>query len=446
MIKSGREVIFAVLAYPHGVNKGGWRHPTAQPNRVNDVTYYKEIAQLCERGLLDLFFIADTPAARTDNLEVWATSPLLQNVLEPITLLSALAGATQNIGLGATASTSFFEPFNIARLFASLDHISGGRAAWNVVTSANDYAARNFGLDRLPAHSDRYEKAKECLELVKAYWDTWEDDAFLFDKKKARYFDPQKFHAVKHQGKHFEVFGGLNLARTPQGQPIVIQAGASDAGKELAAETAEIVFSTGATPDAARAFYSDLKGRMSKYGREDADLIVLSGLTVVIGRTHEEAKEKFAELNALVPVESKVMSLSTDLETNLLDLPLDKPVPLDRIPKNSNHHQAYFNQITDMIRNEKPTLRELAQKYNRGLNTLCATPVEVADLIQDWMDQRCCDGFMLSPATLPESLSDFVEHVVPILQERGIYKTAYREGTLREKLRLKAKLHPSTKR
>ena len=445
MTKSGREVVFAVLAYPHGVNKGGWRHPTAQPSRVNDVTYYKEIAQLCERGLLDLFFIADTPAARTDNLEVWATSPLLQNVLEPITLLSALAGATQNIGLGATASTSFFEPFNIARLFASLDHISGGRAAWNVVTSANDYAARNFGLDRLPAHSDRYEKAKECLELVKAYWDTWEEDAFLFDKKQARYFDPQKFHAVKHQGKHFDVFGGLNLARTPQGQPIVIQAGASDAGKELAAETAEIVFSTGATPGAAKAFYSDLKGRMSKYGREDADLIVLSGLTVVIGRTHEEAKAKFAELNALVPVESKVMSLSTDLETNLLDLPLDEPVPLDRIPKNSNHHQAYFNQIADMIRNEKLTLRELAQRYNRGLNTLCATPVEVADLIQDWMDQRCCDGFMLSPATLPESLSDFVEHVVPILQERGIYKTAYREGTLREKLRLKAKLHPSTK-
>lgn len=446
MTKSGREVVFAVLAYPHGVNKGGWRHPAAQPNRVNDVTYYKEIAQLCERGLLDLFFIADTPAARTDNLEVWATSPLLQNVLEPITLLSALAGATQNIGLGATASTSFFEPFNIARLFASLDHISGGRAAWNVVTSANDYAARNFGLDRLPAHSDRYEKARECLELVKAYWDTWEEDAFLFDKKEARYFDPQKFHAVKHQGKHFDLFGGLNLARTPQGQPIVIQAGASDAGKELAAETAEIVFSTGATPAAAKAFYSDLKGRMSRYGREDADLIVLSGLTVVIGRTHEEAKEKFAELNALVPVESKVMSLSTDLETNLLDLPLDEPVPLDRIPKTSNHHQAYFNQIADMIRNEKPTLRELAQKYNRGLNTLCATPVEVADLIQDWMDQRCCDGFMLSPATLPESLSDFVEHVVPILQERGIYKTAYREGTLREKLRLKAKLHPSTKR
>jgi len=443
-MKAKKEVVFAVLAYPHGVSKGSWRHPDAPASRVNDVTYYKEIAQLCERGLLDLFFLADTPAARTDNLGVWTTSPMFQNHLEPITLLSALAGATQHVGLGATVSTSFFEPYNIARLFASLDHISGGRAAWNVVTSANDYAARNFGLDRLPPHAERYEKARECLELVKAYWDTWEEGAFVFDKNGARYFDPKKFHAVKHEGKHFNVSGGLNVARTPQGHPIIIQAGASEAGKDLAAQTAEIVFSTGPTIPAAKEFYSDLKGRMPAYGREESDLIVLSGLTAVVGRTREEAQEKSQELLALVPIESKVMSLSTDLETNLLDLPLDEPVPVSRIPVKSNFHQAYFNQIADMIRNEKLTLRELAHKYNRGMKTLCATPVEIADLIQDWMDQRCCDGFMLSPAMLPGSLSDFVELVVPILQERGIYKSAYREGTLREKLGLKPKPHPAT--
>jgi N-acetyl-S-(2-succino)cysteine monooxygenase len=433
---SKKQIVLSALVHPHGIYKGAWRHPDAEADRVNDVEYYKEVAQLCERGLLDLFFIADTPAARTDNLDIWTRSPLFQNVMEPVTLLAALAGATSRIGLGATVSTSFFEPYNIARQFASLDHITGGRAAWNVVTSANDYAARNFGLDRLPPHGERYAKARECLELVKSYWDTWDQDAFVFDKEKAIYFDSKKFHTVDHKGAYFTVHGGLNIARPPQGHPVIIQAGASESGKELAAQTAEIVFGTGAEPEAAKAFYSDLKGRMPKFGRDESQLFILSGLSTVIGRTREEAKEKFEYLQSLVPVEVKVMALSNDLEVNLLDLPLDEPVPVDRIPASSNLHQAYFNQIADMIRGQKLTLREMANKYTRGSKAMCATANEVADFMESWIEQRCCDGFMLSPAVVPGSLKEFIDEVVPVLQERGIYKTAYKGKTLRENLGL----------
>jgi alkanesulfonate monooxygenase len=430
-----RQIALSALIVPPGNATAAWRHPDVDPAMVNDIEWYKRLAQICEQGMFDVFFLADTPATRTDNLHVWTQSPMYQNELEPLTVLAAVAGATTHIGLAATVSTSFFEPFNIARMFASLDHISGGRAAWNVVTSANDYAARNFGQRKLPPRDERYAMAKESYDVVTAYWDTWEDDAFVYDKAGARNFDPAKFHLVEHSGPYFTVTGGLPIARPPQGYPVIIQAGASEAGKEFAAETAEVVFGTGTSLDEAKAFTDDLKARMEKYGRPRDALKVLSGFSVVVGRTQEEADAKHAELQALVPAEARVMALSNDLETNLLDLPLDEPVPADRVPASSNHHKVYFDEIVGLI-GQGLTLREVATRFTRGTTTFVGTPTAIADRMQAWIDADASDGFMLSMQWLPGNLTDFVELVVPELQARGMVRTAWEDGTLRGQLGL----------
>lgn len=435
-MKPKTPIALSALFHPPGAYKAAWRHPAVDPGCVVDINHYAKMAQLCEEGMFDLFFIADTPAARTDNLDVWSRSPMFQNGLEPVTLLAAIAGSTRHIGLGATVSTSFFEPFNIARQFASLDHISGGRAAWNVVTSANDYAARNFGLDKLPPHGDRYAKARESLDIVTRYWDTWEDDAFVFDKAAARNFDPAKFHAVDYQGQYFTVHGGLNVQRTPQGRPVIIQAGASDTGKEFAAETADVVFGTGANIDQAKSFYADLKGRMAKFGRSPDDLKILSGLSTIIGDTEAEAREIQRGLEELVPIEVRVNALGMDLETNLTDLPLDEKVPVDRIPANSNLHKAYFDHIAEMIRSGEYTLRELAKKYNRGSSVFVGSAAQVADHMENWIAEGASDGFMVSFSYVPGNVHDFVHKVVPILQERGLVKRDYPGTTLRDHLGL----------
>ncbi|SFB14876.1 alkanesulfonate monooxygenase [Rhizobium sp. NFR07] len=432
---SKKKIVLSCLFQANGYHKAGWRLPEAEAGADTNIDYYIRTAKRLEEGLFDLFFIADTPATRTEYLDTWTKSPIYQNGLEPITVLTALALNTSRIGLGGTVSTSFFEPFNIARQFAALDHISKGRVAWNVVTSANDYAARNFGLERLPPHGDRYEKAKECVELVKAYWDTWEDDAFIFDKANAMQFDPKKYHVVDHQGKFFKVYGGLNVARSPQGHPVIIQAGASDAGKELAAETAEIVFGTGSSMESAKAFYDDLKGRMAKFGRDTSQLNILSGFDAVIGDTEKDAEDKFQYLQSLVPPELAVLYLSMDLETNLLDLPLDEPVPLDRIPKSSNNHTVYFNQISELIHSGK-TLREISTSYRRGNRVMRGTAEQVADFMEKWVEAGCGDGFMMPIGYYPGNLDDYIDKVIPILQERGSYKTEYTGTTLRENLGL----------
>ncbi|AYD03778.1 LLM class flavin-dependent oxidoreductase [Neorhizobium sp. NCHU2750] len=432
---SKKKIVLSCLFQANGYHKGAWRMPQAQAGADTDIDYYIRTAKRLEEGLFDLFFIADTPATRTEFLDIWTKSPIYQNGLEPITALTAIATHTKHIGLGGTMSTSFFEPFNIARQFAALDHISKGRAAWNVVTSANDYAARNFGLDRLPPHAERYDKAAECVDVVKSYWDTWEDDAFVFDKENAIQFDPTKFHPVDHQGKFFKVFGGLNVARSPQGHPVVIQAGASDAGKDLAARTAEIVFGTGSGMDAAKKFYDDLKGRMSRFGRSSDQLKILSGFDAVIGDTQKDAEDKYHYMQSLVPIELSVMYLCMDLEAKLLDLPLDEPVPLDRIPSSSNHHTVYFNQISSLIQEGK-TLREIATTYRRGNRVMRGTAKQVADFMEQWVEAGCGDGFMLPMSDYPGNLDDYVDKVIPILQERGSYKTEYSGATLRENLGL----------
>lgn len=435
MKQTGQHMVLGGLFEANGYHSAAWLLASAQDNAATDVDYFRRIIQQAEAGKLDFFFLADTPAARTENLDFWTRSPLYMNMMEPITLLAALAGSTKHIGLGATASTSFYEPYNIARLFGSLDHISHGRAAWNVVTTANDYAARNFGLDRLPPHDRRYEKASECLEIVQALWDTWEDDAFIFDKVNARMFDPEKFHVLDHKGEFFRVYGGLNMRRSPQGQPVIFQAGASEAGKEFAARTAEVVFGTGATLAEAQAFYTDLKGRMGRYGRSQDSLKVLSGVSIVVGESEEAAREKWAKWQASVPIEVGLMYLKTDLETDLSDLPLDEPVPEHRIPERSNFHQVYFNEIVGLIR-KGLTLREICRQYNRSKVIFYGTPAGVADQMEEWVSKGGSDGFMMALPVLPESLTDITEKVVPELQRRGLFRKEYEGTTLRENLGL----------
>jgi FMN-dependent oxidoreductase (nitrilotriacetate monooxygenase family) len=430
-----KQMVIGALIHANGSHPASWLMQEAKPHTATDIDYYRGLAQLCEQGKFDFFFIADTPAARTENLKVWSRSPLFMNVLEPITLLSAIAGATSRIGLGATASTSFFEPYNLARQFASLDHISHGRAAWNVVTSANDYAARNFGLDKLPPHGDRYAKSREFVEIVEALWDTWEDGAFVYDRDACLSFLPEKFHALDHKGKYFTVHGGLNLRRSPQGRPVLIQAGASDTGRDFAADIAEIVFGSGASLEQAKAFYKDLKTRMGKFGRHPEEMKLASGISVVIGESEQEARDKLESWQNLIHPDVGVLRLGMDLETDLSDLPLDEPVPEHRIPASSNFHQAYFEQIAGMIR-QGMTLREMAVRYNRSKATFCGTAVQVADHMEAWMEAEACDGFMISFLALPSSLRDFVDQVVPELQRRGLFRTDYEGTTLRDHLGL----------
>jgi N-acetyl-S-(2-succino)cysteine monooxygenase len=435
VMSTKKQMAIGALIHPNGSHAASWLMDEARPHASTDIDYYREMAQLAERGKFDFFFIADTPAARTEHLKAWSRSPLFMNVLEPLTLLSAIAGATTHIGLGATASTSFYEPYNIARLFASLDHISHGRAAWNVVTSANDYAARNFGLDRLPPHADRYAKAKEFVEVVEALWDSWEDDAFVYDKASCQSFLPGKQHLVDHKGKYFTVHGALNLERPPQGRPVIIQAGASDTGRDFAAEYAEVVFGSSGDLDNAIAFYRDLKQRMAKFGRRPDELKIASGISVVIGDTEQQARDKLESWQDLVHPDVGVLRLGQDLEADLSDLPLDEPVPVQRIPATSNLHKAYFDEIAGLIR-QGLTLREIARRFNRAKATFCGTPTQVADHMEAWIEAGACDGFMISFVALPSTLEDFVTKVVPELQRRGVFRKDYQGRTLRDHLGL----------
>ena len=419
-----------------GLHPGSWMHKGAVPGAANSIEYYTAMAQLAEQGLFDLFFIADTPAARTDDLQAWSRYPLFMNAFEPMTLLAAVAGSTRHIGLGGTASTSFTEPYNLARQFASLDRISHGRAAWNVVTSANAYCAQNFGLDALPPHAERYERAREHVAVTRALWDTYEDDAVLEDAGSGQYFDPAKFHVLDHQGRHFRVHGALNIARPPQGYPVTIQAGASDIGRDFAAELAEVVFGTATDLAEGVAFYADLKGRMAKFGRDPADMKILPGLSVVVGRTRDEARDKHEAMQGLMHPTVGRFFLGNDLEVDLSSLPLDEPIPPHLIPAEARFHKAYFDQIVATIRERNPTLRELFMSYERGKSTMLGSPTDIADTMQEWMEAGAADGFMVTFNQLPGDMTAFVDLVVPELQRRGLYRTEYEPGQLRDRLGL----------
>lgn len=429
-----------------GNHPASWLHPDTNAAASTDIGHYRNLAKIAERGKFDLFFIADTPATRTENFQAWSRFPMYMNALEPVTLLTAIAGATERIGLGGTVSTSFSEPYNVARQFASLDHISAGRAAWNVVTSANDYAARNFGHAKLAPHALRYERAGEFVDVVHKLWNSWDDDAFVRDRKSGLYFDPARMHVVHHEGKFFKVDGALNVARSPQGYPVISQAGASDTGRDLAARTAEVVFASAAAPESAKAAYADLKGRMAKYGRDPDSLRILAGMPVVLGTSQADAEEKFERLQGLLHPDVGLFRLAMDLEVDLTGLPLDEPIPESRLPKGSNFHKAFYDGIMKTIREENPTLRQLYLRYERGRKTIKGTPTQVADVMEHWFRIGACDGFMLQFHTLPSSLEAFVADVVPELQRRGLFRPDYAGPTLRDHLGIARPVNPHTSR
>lgn len=425
------------LIHPTGNHVASWLHPGSQIDAGTNFQHYVEVAQIAERAKLDAIFLADAVAVRDGNLDVLSRWPQYMVFFEPTTLIAGLAAMTKNLGFIATATTSYNEPYNVARRFASLDHISGGRAGWNVVTSANLSEAWNFGRDEHYEHGYRYQRAREFVEVVLGLWDSWDDDAFLRDRKSARYFDPAKVHTLNHVGEFFKVRGPLNLARPPQGHPVIAQAGSSEPGKDLAAETAELVFTSQNSLARSQAFYADVKGRMAKFGRRPDALKIMPGLNPIVGRTESEAREKHEYLQSLIQPSVGLELLKTACGGfDLSNCDLDKPLP-DGIPE-SNASKTTLKELYRMTKEDGLTLRQLFQRYAgaRGQRTVVGTPEQIADDMEHWFKSEAVDGFLLQPSYLPGGFSDFTTTVIPELQRRGLFRREYEGSTLRENLGL----------
>ena len=431
--------------YPTGHHIAAWLHPVAQADAGSNFAHYVELAQLAERGKFDLIFMADGVGTRGTDIEALSrTATRYVAQFEPITLLSALAAVTRNIGFVATASTSYNEPYHIARKFASLDHISGGRAGWNLVTSSSEHEAHNFGRDEHYAHGERYERAEEFADVVTGLWDTWEEGAFPRDKQSGLYFDPEKQHVLNHKGKFFKVRGPLNVARSPQGHPVLVQAGSSEPGKELAARTAEVVFTAHQTFEDARTFYADLKGRLRKYGRHADDLKVMPGIFPVVGRTIAEAEEKFEQIQELIhPVVGLALLSGMTGGVDLSAYPLDGPVPA--LPE-TNASKSRQRLLLDLAHRENLTIRQLYLRIAgaRGHRQIVGTPAQIADEMQHWFTGGAADGFNIMPPHLPVGLRDFVDLVLPELRRRGLFRNEYEGTTLRQNLGLRTPQHPAS--
>ena len=415
-----------------GYHLANWRHPQAPADGNMSLPHFIRVIQAAERGLFDMGFLADGVGIRFHDEPKGALSRTAKNVqFEPLTLLSALAMVTKNIGLVATASTTYNEPYHVARKFASLDHISGGRAGWNVVTSVTDMEARNFNRDAAPGYDVRYDRAAEFVEVVRGLWDSWEDDAFVRDKVSGINYDPTKLHVLNHNGPHFKVAGPLNVARTPQGAPVIVQAGASEQGRELAAATADVVYAAAQTLEAAQAYYASVKGRMAKYGRHPDELKIMPGLMAIPGRTRQEAQDRYDILQELVDPLVGLGALSNYLG-DLSAYPLDGPVPE---PTNRRMHSR-AQIFLDIARRDNLTIRQLYLSVagGNGHRTVIGTPADIADAMEEWFHHDAADGFNILPPWLPGGLEDVVDMVVPELQRRGLYRTAYEGSTLRENL------------
>ena len=418
---------------PVSIHTGAWRYPGAIPDANFNFAALKRFIQKLEAGKFDAFFMADHLAVLNMPVDALKRSHTVTS-FEPFTLLSALASVTEHIGLMATASTTYDEPYHIARRFASLDHISGGRAGWNIVTTANPDAALNFGLDEDVDHDERYRRAREFYDVVTGLWDSFADDAFVRDVDSGIYFDPSRMHVLAHKGDHLSVRGPLNIARPIQGWPVIIQAGASDAGRQLAAETAEVVFAAGGSLEAAKAFYADVKGRARAAGRDPDGMKILPGALVIVGDTVEEAQAKRAHLDSLVHYDSGIGSLNSALGYDVSGFDPDGPLP--EIPP-TNASQSARDRIVTLAARENLTIRQLAARVGSyGGLAFVGTPSTIADSMQRWLDEEGSDGFNIMFPYLPEGLDDFVDKVVPELQRRGIFRTEYEGATLRENLGL----------
>jgi N-acetyl-S-(2-succino)cysteine monooxygenase len=418
-----------------GHHIAAWRDPAVAAEGPQSLAHYVETARIAERARFDLLFNADTQATfGPDDIDVWKrTTGALR--LEPLTLLGALAAVTTHIGLVSTATTTYNEPYLIARIFASLDQMSGGRMGWNLVTSAAPAEAYNFSRDAHAAHADRYERATEFAEVVLGLWDSWEDDAIVADKESGLYFDPAKLHHLNHKGKYFSVRGPLTVRRSPQGRPVIVQAGQSEAGRELAAATAEIIFTVQQDFSDARDFYADVKRRAATYGRPPDAIKIMPGVMPVIGATMAEAEAKHERLQALIHPELGVKTLSAFFGMDLSSYPLDGPLPEAPV---ANTEQGRQKIIRDLAQREGLTIREVARKVTgvRGHRVLCGTPQSIADSLEDWYRGGAADGFNIMPATFPAELHDFVDQIIPELQRRKLFRTEYEGTTLRGNLGL----------
>jgi len=414
-----------------GHHEASWRLPQSDPRANVDIEHYKRLARIAERGTFDSLFLADGPVLFEDVAQRPA------GVIEPLTLLTVLSTATEHIGLIATASTSYNSPYNLARRFASLDHVSAGRAGWNIVTTAGAAAARNFGLDDAPAHAERYERAAEFLDVALKLWDSWEDDVFVGDKQAGIWGDNDKIHPPRHRGRFFSVEGALNVPRPPQGYPLLVQAGSSEDGKDFAARYAEAVFTAQQTLADAQSFYADLKARAGALGRDPDGIKVLPGIVPVIADTEAEARRREQELDDLIVPWHAQRRLAELLQVPIEQLALDGQLPDDLPPVTQiQGAQSRYALIVDLARRERLTVRQLIGRLGggRGHRTFTGTPEQVADAIQSWFESGAADGFNIMPAALPSGLELFVEHVVPILRARGLFRSEYVPGqTLRER-------------
>lgn len=420
-----------------GTHVAAWRHPAAPVDGITDFAHFRDVAQAAESAGYDLLFIADTLYVEREGRAIERRFPRHAHIqFDPMTLLSALAVVTERIGLAATISTTYSAPFHTARAVASLDHLSGGRAGWNVVTSQSNLEARNFGLDLHAEHGDRYARAADYVDAVTKLWDSWEADAIVADRASGIATDPARLHAVKHEGPYYRVEGPLNISRPPQGRPVVIQAGSSEAGQALAAATADIVFTAQESKEGAQAFYEGMKRRLPAQGRAEESLLVMPGVLAIVGETEAEAQRKFAALQGLVDPALGLALLGNILQTDrLTDIDVDKPLP----PlADTNASKSRLDAIRRMGADEHMSVRDIYMRLapGRGHLTLVGAAEQVADTLVEWHRDRAADGFMLVPALMPQSQADFDAMVLPILRERGLLRSRRPGSTLREALGL----------
>ena len=432
---SERQIKLGLSMRQLGYHAGAWRHPDVPAGGASDVDYFVHVAQTAERGLLDMLFLADGVALRQRDEPAGSLARSNQNVeLEPLTLLSALAMMTRHIGLVATASTTYNEPYHIARKFGSLDHISRGRAGWNIVTSWSQAEARNFNREQHLDYEVRYDRAAEFVAVVKGLWDSWDDNAFVHDKASGQFYEPSKMHVLDHRGTHFSVRGPLTVARSPQGYPVMVQAGASEQGQEIAAASADVVFTAQTDLADACAYYAAVKARLPRHGRTADDLLILPGLLPIVGKTEADARAKHQQLQDLIhPLVglAHVFGPMGDLSGHDLDGPVPEPVDPEM--------RSRAKVMLDLARRENLSIRQLylAVSSGRGHRSVVGTPAQIADTMQAWMAAGAADGFNIIPALLPGGIEDFVELVIPELQRRGVFRTEYEGRTLRENLGLR---------
>ncbi|MGH6673427.1 MAG: LLM class flavin-dependent oxidoreductase [Xanthobacteraceae bacterium] len=423
---------------PTGHHVASWRHPRAQADAGINFQHYLEIARTAERGKFDMVFLADNLGVRAAHMEALSRSAQYIANFEPITLLSALATHTTHIGLVATASTSYNEPFHVARKFASLDHLSNGRAGWNLVTSGQENEARNFSREKHYEHGERYDRAREFARVVLGLWDSWDDGAFVRDKQSGQFFHPEGLHHLNHRGKYFSVLGALNVPRSPQGYPVIVQAGGSDDMIGVAAEFAEVIFCAPLTLQAAQRLYATLKGGLAAYGRAPDDMKIMPGLSAVVGRSDAEARENYEYLNSLIhPIVAREILSMVLGNVDLSPYPFDGPLP-ENLPQ-TNASQGIFQEVTAMARRENLTIRQVATRVAgaRAKAVVHGSPQTIADIMEDWFRKDGCDGFNVMPPFLPGGLDDFVDLVIPELQRRGLFRIEYEGATLRANLGLK---------